>query len=301
MTKANRKALPATRVALLLFAAAGLLPATPAMAQLLPPEDVAASGAPPASNEPPALSQPPTPTRRPAMTLPYGYPYARPQTVQQQKPPLTEPEGPVTSWAPLRFGVALEGRTTWPINNAAKRLVGSQTRTGAGLTLQGDVYRQGDKLAVRLDLAWVNTTTTSLQDSSGLSERFENNLFSLGVSARYHIFRWLAPFVRLTGGGGWDKLTVSDLHDRQSFSEGSLGGGFFLRTPGLRLWQGDSAPFLGLVGNLEGGYALATSSDFSLHSSPASTSTTPIPTSPVPIGTVGRSAPYVRFSLGIAF
>ena len=291
MTKANRNALPATRAALLLFAAAGLLPATPALAQLLPPEDVAA------------------PIRRPAMTLPYGYPYAQQQPVQrtqqqpvqQPKPQLTEPEGPVTSWDPLRFGVALEGRTTWPISNAAKRLAGGQTPTGAGLTLQGDVYRGGEKLAVRLDLGWVNTSTSSLQDSSGLSERFENNLFSLGVSARYHIFRWLAPFVRLTGGGGWDKLTVSDLHDRQSFAEGSLGGGVFLRTPGLRLWQGASAPFFGLVGNLEGGYALATSSDFSLHSSPPSTSTTPIPTSPVPIGTVGRSAPYLRFSLGIAF
>ena len=94
---------------------------------------------------------------------------------------------------------------------------------------------------------------------------------------------------------------MSDLHDRQAFAEGSLGGGVFLRTPGLRLWQGASAPFFGLVGNLEGGYALATSSDFSLHSSPPSTSTTPIPTNSVPIGTVGRSAPYLRFSLGIAF
>jgi hypothetical protein len=55
------------------------------------------------------------------------------------------------------------------------------------------------------------------------------------------------------------------------------------------------------MGQIEGGYALATGSDFSLQSSPAGSGPSTIPTSPVALGHVGRSAPYLRVSFGIAF
>ena len=292
MTKDKRKAMRATRGALP-FLAVGLLVSLPAWAQpqALPPQPQDSPG--PAAQPQNRVAPPP---RLPAPAQPGGYPYA-----YRQRPRLTEPEGPVTSWDPLRFAVALETRTTWLFDDAAKRLAGKRRSTGGGLSLQGDVFRPDEKLAVRLDLSWITTSGSSFQDTTGLSEKLESNLFTLGFSVRYHVFRWLAPFARLSGGMGWDKLTVADLHDRERFEQGSFGAGVFLRSPGLRLWQGAYSPLLGLVGNLEAGYSLATSSDFSLQSSPLSSSATPIPINSVAIGTVGRSAPYVRASLGIAF
>lgn len=279
MTKAKRTMMQATRAALPLLAA-GLLTSSSALAQ---------PGA-------------------------YGYPYAQPQNAQPQnaqpqrpdltaprKPQVFEPEGPVTSWDPLRFGVALEGRATWLTNGAGKRLAGERMPKGAGLSLQADVLRPSAQLALRLDLGWTTTSSSSFQPSSSLSENLDTNLFQLGASLRYHVYRWLAPFARVAGGMGWDKLTVAGMKDRELFEQGSAGAGVFLRSPGLHLWQGAFSPLFGLMGNIEAGYALATSSDFTVQAALPSASATPIPTSSVPIGHVGRSAPYLRAAVGLAF
>jgi hypothetical protein len=80
-----------------------------------------------------------------------------------------------------------------------------------------------------------------------------------------------------------------------------VGAGLSLRSPSLRFWQSPSAPFVGVMGQIEGGFALATGSDFTLQSSPAGAGASPIPTTPVAIGHAGRGAPYLRVSFGIAF
>jgi hypothetical protein len=85
------------------------------------------------------------------------------------------------------------------------------------------------------------------------------------------------------------------------FGQGSLGGGLFFQSPRLRLWNSASAPHVGLMAHLEGGYILGTSTDHVLESAPPTTSSTPIPTSSVSVGQVGHSAPYLRVSAGIAF
>jgi hypothetical protein len=268
-----------TCAALPLLAAVFLLPAVPASAQVYDWN----------SDDRPA---PPRPT--PRLT-------ARPAAQ------LTVPQGPVTSWEPLRFEVALETRTNWLLDDSAKRLAGKRAPTGAGLSLQADVLRPNDKIAARLDLGWVTTSTTTTQDNSMLTEKLDTNSISLGLSARYNLLRWLAPYARLAGGVGWDKITVGDgtgdLHDRRVFGQGSVGAGLSLRSVGLHFWQSPSsrsAPLVGVMGQIEGGYALATGSDIALQSSPASGANT-IPTSPVTLGHVGRSAPYLRVSFGIAF
>jgi hypothetical protein len=212
-----------------------------------------------------------------------------------------EPEGPVASWDPLRFTVAFESRTFWPLDGAQKRLVGKRAPTGGGLSVQADVFRPDDRVAVRLDLGWTNNSTEQYWSGTSLSEKLDTDLFVLGASLRYHVFRWLAPFARVSGGLGRDRLSVVDMKDRQYFGQATAGAGVFLRTPGLRLWQGSFAPFFGLCGQIEGGYALASGSDFSLQASIPSSSPDPIPTSEVALGHVGRSAPYLRVSLGLAF
>ena len=171
--------------------------------------------------------------------------------------------------------------------------------------MQWDAKRLERIGTLSLDLGWLTTSTSATQDSSGLQEGLKSNLFSLGVSLRHHLFPWLAPFVRVAGGIGRDDLTVGtgagDLHDKRVFGQGSVGGGLFLRSPSLRIGSSDSAPQLALIARVEGGYLVGTSTDFTLKSQPAAASSAPIATSPVDIGQVGRNAPYLRLSLGIAF
>jgi|GEM_PF-1554630 len=307
MTKSNREATQATRAYLPLFAMAGLLLASPAWAQPqvspAPPQDLPVEAqvppGPPAQPEPPLTAAQP----QPLPPSPYqlrGYPYAAQQGAQPQ-PKLFEPEGPVTTWDPLRFTVALESRASWLFDSGAKRLMESRYPVGGGVSVQADVFRPNDRIAIRLDLGWITTSHTSFQSGSVLTEKLDSNLFSLGASLRYHVLRWLAPFARISGGLGWDKLRVADLHDRQQFEQGALGAGVLLRSPGLRLWQGSYSPALAVLGNLEAGYAVATSSDWVVRSTSLSSSASPIPTNSVAIGHMGRSAPYLRVSLGIAF
>ncbi len=246
------------------------------------------------------------PTSRAWAQAGYAWP-AAPQSAPQPQPVsrIAVPEVPATSWDPLRFEVALESRTTWPLDDAAKRLAGKRAQTGGGLSLQADVLRPNDKASLRADLSWLTTSTSNFQDSTNLAERLDTNAISLGLSACYHPWRWLAPYARLAGGVGWDKLTLGDgassLHDRKVFGQGSAGAGVSLRSPGLRLGQAWWAPLVAVMGQIEGGYVLASGSDFSLQSSPGDAGSSTIPTSPVAIGHVSRSAPYLRISAGIAF
>jgi hypothetical protein len=232
----------------------------------------------------------------PFSPAPVSYPF----TVQP-KPQPTEPEGPVFSWDPLRFAIAFESRTTWLSDNNAKRLAGRERPAAVGLSAQADVLNPQPDLAVRLDLAWLGNSETSYANDSSLSERLQTHLFSLGIALRYQVLRYLAPFARISGGLGWDKVTVADLHDRQYFAHGTVGAGLALRSPGLRLWQGDHAPLLGLVAHIEGGYVLGSSSDFVLHAHIPSSSDNPIPSSEVRLGQVERNAPYLRVSVGVSF
>ena len=240
---------------------------------------------------------------------PEAWPYAR----RQAPPPrptsdFLQPELPVTSWDPLRFAVAVEGQARWPQNDAAKRLAGTRSPTSGGVTAQAEIFRPTNKAAVRVDLGWTTLSVLNAQDSANngtSNERLKTNVISLGLSARYAVLPWLSPYARLAGGVGWDKLQVGDgsgaMHDRQSFGQGSAGAGIMVRSPGLRFWQSASAPFLGLVAQIEGGYTVASGSDFALQSSPSGSGQGTIPTTTVALGHVDRSAPYVRFMAGVAF
>jgi hypothetical protein len=272
------------------------LPPAPAEATVLPPVPAAAATEGAAPAEPP---RPPTrlrPRRPPGYAQPGAYP-----SEQAERPGLAEWEGPVSSWDPQRFAVAFELRTSWLFDDAAKRLAGGRELSYQGFSAQADVFRPDAKLALRLDLAWYTSSASSLQNDTSLEETLKTNQLSLALALRYHIFQWLAPYARLGGGLGWDKLTVAGMTDRQRFTQGTAGVGLFLRTPGLRLWHGSFAPSFGLVGHIEAGYALATGSDFVLHASPPAASDKPIPAADVALGHTSRSAPYARASLGIAF
>ena len=234
---------------------------------------------------------------------PWPTAYERPSRPPARAQP--EPEGPSFSWDPLRFGVAGELRTTWPQDAGARRLSGKAAPTGGGASLHYDAWRPSSRLVGKVDLGWTLTSTSDYQESTQNVERLRTHLLSLGVSVRYHIFRWLAPYARLAGGVGWDRLTVggqnTDMHDEATFGHASLGGGAFLRTPGLCLRSSPPSFCVAFMGHIEAGYMLASGSSFALKSSSPAGVDNPVPTGSVPIGDVGRNAPYLRASLGLAF
>jgi hypothetical protein len=225
----------------------------------------------------------------------------------RQRSQVFEPEGPVTSWEPLRFAVAFELRNSWMLDDGAKRLLGGRQVSSQGVSVQADVARPTAQVAVRLDLGWLTNSASSFQVNSSygyggdMAERIETNQFALGAAVRVHLFPWLAPYVRVAGGLGRDKLTVASMSGHQTYGLGSAGAGVFLRSPSLRLWQGTYAPGLGAVATIEGGYTMAAGGDLTLHAAPPSSSTEPLPANSVTLGHVGRNAPYVRASIGLAF
>lgn len=222
-----------------------------------------------------------------------------------------QPQGPSFSWDPLRFAVAAEIRTVWPQDSGARRVVGASSATGAGVSIHYDAWRATEQVVAKLDLGWVWTSTSDGQSGGTALERLNTNLISLGISARYELFRWLGPYARVAGGFGRDAISAGNdagkMHDERNFAHGSLGGGLWLRSPGKFLRASAPTIALAVMANIEAGYMLATRSQFALQSSPgtgagtASAAPAPVPTQPVAIGDVGRNAPYLRVSVGIAF
>lgn len=247
------------------------------------------------------------PARAQQQPTPYP-PYQAYQTPPRVEHSLYQPQGPVYTSAPLPFAVTAELRTTWPQDSGGRRVLGKSSATGGGVAIHYDAWRPMARLVAKADLGGIWTSTSDGQSGTSNLETLNTTLISLGISARYELFRWLAPYARVAGGYGRDKLTVGNssgqLHDEQSFAHGSLGGGLWLRSPGLAL--GSSGLALALTGSIEAGYMLASSSNIALQSAPASgsgsTSTAnPVPTQPVAIGQVGRDAPYLQVTIGLAF
>lgn len=229
--------------------------------------------------------------------------YQRPKRTGPR--PLTDSESPRLSWNPLHFGVAFESQTTWLQDSAARRIVGKGAPTALGLSLHYDALRPSPNLTVKLDLAWTTHASSSIQlDNASYTEDYDSSLLTFGISLRYQVFHWLAPYARVAGGMGWDKLSVGDgshnLEDEHKFGHAAAGGGIFVRSPGLCLRPSSASYCPALLGNVEGGYMVGTSSTLSVHASPASGVSAPIPTEAVSLGEIGRSAPYLRVSVGIA-
>jgi hypothetical protein len=250
-------------------------------------------------------------------------PQAQPQPMPQQLPPMPNGYQPTMNWRPLEvsaptkearsifswselpFGVAGDLRTFWPQDSATRRLVGKKTSDNGGLSISYDVLKVMDRVVARVDLGWGSASNVNASPSSTDEEKLRTQLVTLGLSLRYHVLRWLAPYARVAGGVGWDKVTVGsasgEWQDKHTFAHGSVGGGLFLRSPTLTLWPSHPTFGLALMGSIEGGYFLAPSSKLSLQASSDPDIKNPIPTASVPIGTMGRSAPYLRVTVGLAF
>jgi hypothetical protein len=256
---------------------------TPAQAQPQPPQ-------------PPQLMPQPQP-------MPYGYqPTRNWRPLDVTRP--AEEKREIFSWNELPLGVVGDGRTLWPQQSGTRRVGKDGLRSG-GVSVSYDVYKLMNKVMARVDLGWAEASNTNASTYSTDEEKLRSNLVTLGLSARYHVFRWLAPYARVAGGVGWDKVTVGggagQWQDKHTFAHGSVGGGIFLRSPGLTPWANHPSFGVAAMGGVEGGYFLAPSSSLALKASSDPDIKNPIPTASVPLGEMGRSAPYLRITFGLAF
>jgi hypothetical protein len=216
----------------------------------------------------------------------------------------SEPEVPAVSWDPLHFALAAELHSVWIVQDDARRLWGKDRLTSGGLSVSWDALQVGRKMTLGLDLAWIWTKVSAATDATPAQE-ISTQVFDLGLSLRYEILHWLAPYVRVGGGMGWADLSLSqsgfELRDRARLYQGSAGAGVFFRSPGLSLGRTKRSPRLAFVGRMEGGYTVGNATEFSLTLQAEGASKNPIPVAPVSSGEVRRRFPYLRVSVGVAF
>jgi hypothetical protein len=204
----------------------------------------------------------------------------------------------------LRFSLSGEVRAAWMLQDDARRLWGRRSLFGEGLSVSYDALRVGGKTTVGLDLSWL-ATVAATPPSSELSQKASTQVFDLGLTVRYQVFRWLSPYARVAGGMGWTALSIGsanfDLRDRALLYQGSAGAGLFFRTPGLRIDRTRRWPVLAFIGRVEGGYTMGNATDFSLKLHSDESNKNPIPVESVSMGEVARRFPYLRISLGLGF
>ncbi len=251
---------------------------------------------------PAAAADPPGPAAEPAIPAPAAGP---PWPVAYQAfHRATEPEFPATSWAPLRFSLAGEVRAAWMLQDDARRLWGRRSLYGEGLSVSYDALRVGGKTTIGLDLSWL-ATVASTTPSSELSQKTSTQVFDLGLTVRYQVFRWLSPYARVAGGMGWTAFSIDssnfDLRDRALLYQGSAGAGLLFRSPGLRIDRTRLWPVVAFIGRVEGGYTVGNATDFSLKLHSDASNKDPIPVESVSVGEVARRFPYLRISLGVGF
>jgi len=236
--------------------------------------------------------------------LPVAAQDALPPAARTAVPQASETEAHSTSWEPLRFALAAEIQTAWMLQDDARRLWGKRNTGGAGLSLSYDAPQVARKTTVSLDLSWL-ASAVSTTNGLDLPQKTSTQIFGLGLSVRYDVFRWLSPYARVAGGMGWAALTMGspdfDLRDRAFVYQGSAGAGLLVRSPGVHLVRSRRWPPLAFVGRVEGGYTIGNATDLSLKLHSSGSGKDPIPVEAVSVGEVARRFPYLRVSLGVGF
>lgn len=218
-------------------------------------------------------------------------------------------ETAATATAPTRpvpFTVAVEIQSLYGRSSAQRLFSGGGTQATAGLSASYDLVRPGERFTVALGAGWLYEENSNLFGSGDHADLETNSLFAM-ATARYAIFSWLEPQVRLSANvaesrarlGLADGTTLRG--DDMSYGAG-LGGGFRLRTNLIRLRIG--LPDVAFSATFEGGYAFG--SKLGLRLSPPrpdddALASDRIPGASVGLGTLDRSRPYFRTALAMHF
>jgi hypothetical protein len=185
-----------------------------------------------------------------------------------------------------------------------KRITDRKGISGGGLSVSYDLVRLTRKAMLSVDLGWAKEKS-SASWTNGAAADVESNQLRVGAAVRYGLLGWLHPYAHVAGGAGRSRMDVKTgsgdtLSDKERFYQCSVGGGVSLRSPTVALGKGTRR--VGLAINVEGGYIVGSTTEFTLKGPGAVESEKdPIQVVGVSVGDVSRSRPYLRISLGLRF
>ncbi|MFT3921679.1 MAG: hypothetical protein QM778_04015 [Myxococcales bacterium] len=275
------------------------VPAAPVPLAVPVPAASVAPVAPAAAPEAPASAAPngqPAPTTLPP--LPAWTPEARATATRRpvrRAPPTPPPYVRRSAGAP--FALAVGGGLVWN-DDVGYRLVGAKREPQFDAFASYDILQPGKRLVVSLG--------ASIRHARANSEGLEitDNTLQAELIARFAMRSWLWPHGRASVGGAWTRVKLDDqgrggsIDERDLGLASSFGGGITLRTPTRALeTAGGRAASLSLGILVEGGYTLASAANFSGVPSGA----TDLERGAVRLGTLTRSAPYMRIMAVVRF
>jgi hypothetical protein len=284
-------------------------PAPSATSDAAKPEVAASPSATPAPEKPAEAA----PAEKPAPEAPAAAPVGTPApaatatTVSAPAAPAPADVPPAPAKGPFqsRFEVGLNADVFWFTDKSYDLFSKNDLATSRGLNVGYAVLVDGPlSIVPELGFGQDDQMASNLFGGALQSTELETWRFYGGASARYAVLPFLEPEVRLTTGtsvvtatvtpGGGSAALVSDKMVSPFFA---FGGGFSVHTkPGSLETSNGSLRSLVLGLSFEGGYSVAKSLEL-----------TPTPehdpvrihTTDAPLGSLARSAPYLRIS-GIA-
>lgn len=229
-------------------------------------------------------------------------PPPRPLTAYRLAPPRLAPVPPRRhgkAGGPFALGVG--GSMLWRTDRAY-RVVAAVKRAGA-LELQAS-YDVWTPFRNTIVAAGLSVRFEEHGDDGALDLMLSHATVQADLLARYGALPWLWPHVWLalglvtTRADAHDELARVRLRGRDNGLAGTLGAGFTLRTP-TRLFEtrGGRLASLSLGVLFEGGYTLAQAADLTL----APTGSSDVRRARTALGTIERSAPYVRIAAVVRF
>jgi hypothetical protein len=211
--------------------------------------------------------------------------------------------GPAEARLPLTLSI--DAHRQWHVDQSYRLFGTRRSDVDPGLSASLEVARFA---RTRLDLGagvqWSDDTATWEQTSQAERDQVTP---SLSAALRWSVHRWFEPHLRVAGDVTRAKLkvTMSDgavLEDALWAPGGSIGAGFRLRTGAVR--TAPRAGGLAIAGAfiVEGGVHVGSPLSFDLaRPSPADKKLAAdrIPAASVPVGSLGRTEPYLRLSFAL--
>lgn len=183
---------------------------------------------------------------------------------------------------------------------------GTSVNAAPGLSVARDLAR-GERLSLGLELGWRNETATG-RYAQVFDTTFTSHTFYGAVVARYAVWRWFQPYVRVAGGAAYGEATFdpatggAQLWDAAWSVHGSAGGGILVATGPV--FSAEGVRSLGFAVAIEGGMQLGTPYEFGVEPEAPEDedeAADRIPVRAVPLGTLDPAAPYLRLTAGLRF
>lgn len=205
--------------------------------------------------------------------------------------------------APSPWAVSLEAGARWHVDPAWDAVTSGEAVPFGGVSVARDLTR--GRLVLALDAGYTfaaggrrvyQTWNTSLHEHA----------MQAGLSLRWRVLSWLAPYARLTAGAMYTTARFdadTTALDADGWTPlGGAGLGVTVQTPGIFASGGDRVGRLAF--SVEAGMLLAPSQTLTVSPRPPtdeSLADDRLPTTGTRLGALNASAPYLRFAASLRF